>query len=116
MFTGFSGAILYVGDIQKSKDFYTNILGFKIVEDQGQFATFQIGDDQYAYLAINSEHRSFQMIGKQTISVKCKDIEKLYKRLKDAKIKIFDELSTQPWGKYFAIEDIDGNHIDVTES
>lgn len=115
MFIGIKSAVFYVSDINKAKDFYTNILNFKIVEDQGHYVTLQIGTDNNINLALNSQHRSFQIAGKQTISVTCTNIDNLYQVLTKKGVKIFDKLTTQPWGRYFAIEDIDGNHIDITE-
>ncbi|MFH0749504.1 MAG: VOC family protein [Candidatus Gottesmanbacteria bacterium] len=115
MFTRLKAATFYVSDIVKAKHFYTQVLDFKIVEDQGQYVTLQIGDGTKFLLALNSQHRSFQKVGCQTISVSSDDIKRDYQKLKESGITIFDELKTYPWGEYFAFEDPDGNHIDVTE-
>lgn len=101
--------------MDKSKQFYTETLGFKIVEDQGEYVKLQIGETGDVFLALNSQHRDFQVVGKQTILVHSDNIEEDYQKLTKAGVKVFDELSTQPWGKYFAFEDVDGNHIDVVQ-
>ncbi len=116
MISKLNSAIFYVDDISKSLDFYTNVLGFELIENQGKFVRLKIGNEGGSFLALNAEHREFQTVGKQTISVESIDIESDYQKLKSLGVKIFDELQHQSWGKYFAIEDLDGNHIDITEA
>lgn len=116
MISRLNSAIFYVNDISKSLDFYTNVLGFELIENQGKFVRLKIGSENGSFLALNVEHREFQIVGKQTISVESTDIESDYRKLQSLGVKIFDELQHHSWGKYFAIEDLDGNHIDITEA
>ena len=115
MLTTLTAAVFYIRDMAKAKNFYINVLGFEIVRDDGEYVTLKLGKNQGSLLALNSQHREFQVPGKQTISVSSDDVEKDYENLKKLGINIFDELTTYSWGKYFSFEDIDGNHIDVVQ-
>ena len=72
-------AVFYVRDMAKANNFYINVLGFEIVRDDGEYVTIKLGKNQDSLLALNSQHREFQVPGKQTISVSSDDIRRTMK-------------------------------------
>jgi predicted enzyme related to lactoylglutathione lyase len=115
MFNSIKAVIFYVEDIEKSKDFYANILGFSINQDQGDFVSFKVDKSDNVSLAINLASNEDKVPGRQTVLLGVDNIEKVYKFIQDKDIDIITELSQFEWGKTFAFVDIDGNKLEVVE-
>ena len=114
MFTGIHTVIFYVNDIEKSKDFYTKVLGLKVVDDQGLYVSFKCSGGSDSVLACNAYGKEGQFAGHQTVILRTKDIKNTYDRLRN-KVIVIEELNEKPWGWTFIFRDPDGNKIEVLE-
>ena len=110
---GFAHMLLQVADIEKSKRFYTELLGFterkaKPLADGRPFVPFMQG------LALTSggpgkpaqiDHMAFRVSG----------VGPLAKRLKEANVKFFEELHDGIYGRTIYVADPDGNKVELYE-
>ena len=98
----------FVSDLNRSKKFYGETLGWKLNTDLPQVAGFFFGT---GYLVIVSETRpaaSRQYAGGMHVEVKVDDIEAEHKRLRQLGVDV-GELSDKPWGeRKFSFTDPDG--------
>ena len=115
MFKNLDTAIVYVGDIKKSKQFYVEILKFNVVDDQGKFVSFKVSGDDKTRVALNGMNKKDHHPGFQTLILASDNIQKVYDYLKQKQVKFILELVHKHWGDTFIIEDPDGNKIEVVE-
>ena len=66
LFTTLDTIILYVTDIERAKDFYSNLLKLTIEFDDKIFVSFKINKDEKTKIALNAEHKGGQYPGHQT--------------------------------------------------
>ena len=105
---------LYPQDINRSRDFYENFLGLKVVrewdrgsDDQG--VMFLVGTTILELLSPESEYRKLQGFG---LSLEVQDAINLWGKMKDSSTVIF-ELRHNAWGDTsFCISDPEG--VDIT--
>lgn len=116
MFQSLDSVIIYVKDINKSKMFFQNQLGFTLVRDDGSYIVFKVNPKDKTHLAINLASASGGSPGKQTFVLNTKDIEKTYQKIQSQKANIIVELQNKSWGKTFTFTDLDGNKIEVIET
>ncbi|MDP3769968.1 MAG: VOC family protein [bacterium] len=112
MFTKLETPILYTGNIEKAKNFYVEILGFKIISDSGNFVSLGLGDTK---IALNFADKPNKFPGHQTIILKSDNIEQDHKILKDRGINIELVLTDLGYGRTFIFRDLDGNKVEVIE-
>jgi predicted enzyme related to lactoylglutathione lyase len=112
MFKKVKYSILYTKDIERAKNFYTNILNFSIIEDYGKFVELCLGDVK---IALNLADREEKKPGFQTIGIISSDIENDCEFLKSNKVKVTQEMTDKGFGKTFFFEDPDGNKILVLD-
>ncbi len=115
MFDKIEAVIFYVNNIEKSKEFYLEKLGFIIDDDQGNYVSFKVNKNDNACLAINLVTNPKKVPGKQTVLIKTDNIDKAYEKLQKKNVNITKKLQILDWGKTFAFTDIDGNKIEITE-
>lgn len=110
---GFAHMLLQVADLEASKRFYGTLLGFterkaKPLADGRPFVPFREG------LALTSggpgksvqiDHMAFRVSG----------VEALAKRLKEAKVRFFEDLHDGIYGRTIYVADPDGNKIELYE-
>ncbi len=118
----FRSCVLFVKNIENSKNFYTEILSQKIVEDSGKYVGFEGGlfiwERDYALNLIFNEKAQNIRIGTNSVEVyfECENLDDLFNRLK-GKIKIIHSMREQPWGQHvFRIYDPDNHIIEFAES
>jgi catechol 2,3-dioxygenase-like lactoylglutathione lyase family enzyme len=113
----YQASVFFVADIQKSKRFYSTVLGQKVVQDFGANVTFEGGlslwERDYALNVI------FEGKGKQIpvgannseIYFECNDIDAFYERLIGEQVRVIHPVMEHPWGQRgFRVYDPD-NHI-----
>jgi len=113
----YQASVFFVEDIQKSKHFYSEILGQKVVQDFGANVTFEGGlsiwEKAYALNVI------FEGKGKQIpvgannseIYFESSNIEALYDGLIKEQVRVIHPVMEHPWGQRgFRVYDPD-NHI-----
>ncbi len=103
---------LYVKKFDEEKKFYSELLNYKLIkswndpEDRG--AMFDTG---FGIIELLTPDEKYVKIQGCDVSLRVKDVWKLYNELKD-KIKIIKELTNREWGDTdFKIQDPEGFHI-----
>lgn len=106
--------IFYTRDIERTKDFYTQILGFSLEYEQpGKYLSFIFPSG--VRLGIKKTAETREIPGSQTIFISIKDIRKFYEGMKSRRITMYKELVDEAWGKNFSILDPDGNKVQFVE-
>ena len=101
------GLTLHVRDVERSREFYGRIPGFKeAVHRPGQFALFQVGDGLLSLLRLPKP--GFH------IEVGVSDLDLLHRRLLAAGLAPDGEPRERPWGeRTFNLVDPDGNVLEM---
>jgi len=118
----YNGTVFFVDNVEKSKKFYTDILGQKIEMDFGRcvgfIGGFTIWDSSYAYDMIGLEKSDERPLGKRNVEIyfEIKDINTLFDRIQKENIDFVHEIKEQPWGqRCFRIYDPDKHIIEFGE-
>jgi catechol 2,3-dioxygenase-like lactoylglutathione lyase family enzyme len=119
----FHSAIMLVEDVEKSKRFYSIVLGQKIAFDFERNVVFEGGlgiwDRDYALdLIFKEKQKAFQIgINSAEFYFETRDLEKLFKRLLKEEIEVIHSIREEPWGqRVFRVFDFDGNILEFAES
>ena len=119
----YHSVVLLVDNIEESKDFYSRVLGQKIVMDFGRNVGFKGGlaiwEKEYALNIIFKEKAQNIQVGKNNAELyfESPDLDDLYKRIKKEKIEIIHPILEHPWGqRAFRIYDPDNHIIEFAES
>ena len=118
MITKLSHTSFFVDDQDKAFDFYVNKLGFEKVDDQPMSETERWlevaipGTQTHIMLGLRGQSGS-DRTGMTGFVLHADDIEATCATLKDRGVTLTQELSTQPWGKWAQIIDLDGNEFGV---
>ena len=119
----FHSAVLLVEDVEKSKRFYSMVLGQRIVFDFGRNVVFEGGlaiwDRDYALDLIFREKREAFQVGTDSAEFyfETRDLEKLFERLSKEEVEFVHFIREEPWGqKVFRVFDFDGHILEFAES
>jgi 4-oxalocrotonate tautomerase family enzyme len=110
---GFAHMLLQVADIEVSKRFYADLLGFterkaKPLADGRPFVPFQQGialTTGGPGKAVQIDHMAFRVSGVETLAA----------RLKQGKVKFFQDLHDGIYGRTIYVGDPDGNKVELYE-
>lgn len=103
-------AVLYTNDIDKTTEFYRDLLGMKVdYLTPGKFV--QLAFENGVKLGIKKAREEREKPGAQTIFIKAEQIQELFKYFKGHGVEIYKELMEQEWGTEFSILDPDGNKV-----
>jgi catechol 2,3-dioxygenase-like lactoylglutathione lyase family enzyme len=98
----------YVSDLERSKRFYGETLGWKLGTDEGNVAGFAFGT---GYLVIHADDRKPELrryAGGGHVGVQVEGVDAEHARLKKLGVKV-GNLVDQPWGeRQFFFDDPDG--------
>jgi len=119
--SGISFVVLYVSDLDKSRDFYEKKLGFKVKESQEGYVEFATSG---VPLALMSMDAAKELTGQKpksggvprfSLSLgEVPNVDKTYGAMKAAGVKFLKAPVTQPWGQRTAhFTDPDGNLWEV---
>ena len=121
-FPKFESTVFFVQDVEKSKNFYANILGQKILMDFGLNVGFEGGfaiwDADYALKSIFQEKADKIKVGGNNTEIyfESSKLESLYQKLKNESVEFIHPIREAPWGqKAFRIRDPDKNIIEFGE-
>ena len=112
---------LAVGDIEKTKAFFVNILGFKTTKDSNDFLP---GTDRWvtmeapgggAAITLTTVHENMKP-GTMKLYISAPDIEKAFKELTDKGLKPRGGIRHEQWGTAFEFRDPEGNQWVVMQS
>ncbi len=113
----FKRAVLFVNNVKKSKDFYINILGQKILMDGERYVEFEgefcIWDKEYALNTIYSDKAKSASVGgnNSEIYFESSNLDDFYKNLNNIGVTFIHPIHEYPWGqRAFRVFDPD-NHI-----
>ena len=119
----YRSVVLLVNDIEKSKNFYNVILGQKIVMDFGRNVGFEGGlaiwEKDYALNLIFQEETKNIQVGANNAEIyfEFDDLDGLFARLIEEKIKVIHPIREHPWGqKAFRVYDPDNHIIEFAET
>ena len=105
--------------LQKSIDFYTNVLGMEKKQESEDWVEFL---KQGTVLAIKkrrkvntSENQSSARIPNALIGFNVSDLEAVCNELKAKNVKFYKNLKTESFGKHAIIQDPEGNLISLAE-
>lgn len=110
---------LLVRDMDKSKSFYTDKLGFKVVKevaygDNRWVTVAPFGGGTVIALGTAYEDLKPGFILKMHLSTA--DVEGAYENLKAKGVQPNNEIRTDSWGKWFSVYDPDGNYLYIVQS
>lgn len=117
---------VFVGDQDRAKEFYTEVLGLELRADAPLYpgastrwiAVAPKGAETEIILYLpdeNWEHYS-QVVGKsQALTFDVADMATVHQELKAKGVVFIQEPEEQPWGTFAIIEDSEGNHLIVVE-
>ncbi len=112
---------LLVRDMDKAKAFYTDVLGFEATQDtkwgKGNRGVFVVpsGGGTYIALEFMSEKKEFDT--GRTFNASTLDVEAAYKAIKAKGVKPnSDIMPYPPGGRFFSVNDPDGNIWNILQS
>ena len=119
----FHSVVLLVEDIERSKRFYSVVLGQKVVMDFGRNVGFEGGlgiwERDYALNLIFQGEAQGVKVGGNNIEVyfESGDLDALYERLKKEGVTVIHSIIEQPWGqRVFRVYDPDNHIVEFAES
>ncbi len=119
----YHSCVLLVEDIERSKHFYSIILGQEVINDFGRNVGFKGGfgiwDRHYALNLIFQEKAKDITVGANSFEVyfETENLFSLYERLLKEKVKIIHSIREHPWGqRAFRAYDPDSHIIEFGES
>jgi lactoylglutathione lyase len=123
MFRRISAIILLVKDLNKSIDFYSNVLGMEKKQESEDWVEFM---KQGTVLALHPIKKKPKTEVRQRISGSIKrgniligfnvsDLESVCNELRKKKVKFYKDLKNESFGKHAIIEDPEGNLISLAE-
>ena len=122
MFRRISAIILLVRDLNKSIDFYGNILGMEKKQESDDWVEFM---KQGTVLALHPIKKKPKAEVRQTagsikkgnilIGFNVSDLESVCNELSKKKVKFYKDLKNESFGKHAIIEDPEGNLISLAE-
>lgn len=117
----FRGPMLVVKDIEKSKAFYTQIIGVRVIADLGENVTLTGGmglQTESSWMAFtNCEQDFFSYRGNVTeMYFEEEDFDGFLERLKTKNVEMVGSELVMPWGqKVVRVYDPDGHIVEVGE-
>lgn len=118
----YRSCVLLVKDVEKSKQFYNNVLGQKIVMDFGRNVSFEGGlaiwEKDYALNLIFQEKKPEIKVGTNNVEIyfETENLDDLYKNL-TGKVRFIHSIMEHSWGqRAFRVYDPDDHIIEFAES
>ncbi len=115
----YRATLIVVENIEKSRDFYENVLGQTVKDDYGENVVF-VGD-----FAIHQKEHFQKLIGNKTILkgsnsselyFEHDDLKSVVQKIKDLKLEFVHEIIEQPWKqRVVRFYDFDKNLIEIGE-
>ena len=111
--------ILFVEDLEKSKDFYVNKLGLEIMADLSSygFVSFKLdGASSFALQDIKIHEGDYQgRPGSAEVGFEVDNVEEIWQELKNKDVKI-SEIEKKPFGRVFYLKDLEGHNISIYQT
>lgn len=112
--------IVLVEDIQRSKAFYTDIIGLEILHDWGNMVVFKERFALHQAMALLPEDQTKKFVssGKQgrdnlVIYFETENLEGEYQKMVEKGMEIVHGILDLPWQKIFRMKDPDGHILEI---
>ena len=123
MFRRISAIILLVKDLNKSIDFYNNVLGMEKKQESEDWVEFMKQGTVLALHPIGKNSKSDEQkkisrsakSGNILIGFNVSDLESVCNELNKKNVKFYKDLKNESFGKHAIIEDPEGNLISLAE-
>lgn len=112
MFRKVGAVILLVSDMDRSVDFYKNVLGLELKSKSNEWIEFVKSGTVIAL-----HPTKFKNLKKDGVMIgfKVSNLDDVYKKLKGKNVKFVKELKEEEFGKHTIIQDPDGYMISIVE-
>lgn len=114
MFKRLGAAILLVEDLEKSIDFYRDILELKIKNQSPDWVEFQ-NEAQGAVLALHPARIKQKGSSNMLVGFNVSNLESVCKKLEEKGVKFHKKITEESFGKHAIIEDPEGHLISIVE-
>ena len=118
----YMNSVIFVEDVDRSRQFYTNVLGQKVIQDYGRYVGFDGGfgiwDREYAMSIIfcGKSKKPSSNSGQMELYFETDDLDAMIQHLKSHNVILIHELYTHDWGQRgFRIQDPDGIIVEIGE-
>ena len=111
--------ILYVGNLDKAKAFYTEALGLSVVEASSGPTFVTLQPARGAMLGLQDKTASRLPPGRETqpgsveVSFEVDDVDGTWKRWKEKGVELMTDPMDLPFGRYFLAKDPEGHYLSV---
>jgi catechol 2,3-dioxygenase-like lactoylglutathione lyase family enzyme len=98
----FHSSVIFVSDIEKSKDFYTRLIGLKIEHDFGANIIFEDGLTIWQVLeqhVINKNLITKGDLNQFELYFETKNLDRIHAMLKEEGVTFLHEIHEEPWGQ-----------------
>jgi len=118
---------IFVGDQERAKKFYTQVLGFELRTDEPLYpgaanrwvavAPKGAATEVILYLPDENWQHYQQVVGQsQALTFEVRGMERLHSELKAKGVTFVQEPDRQPWGTSAIIQDSEGNRLILREA
>lgn len=114
MFKRLGAAILLVEDLEKSINFYRDILELKIKNQSSDWVEFQ-NEARGAVLALHPARIKQKGFSNMLVGFNVNNLESVCKKLEGKGVKFHKRITEESFGKHAIIEDPEGHLISVVE-
>jgi len=124
MKVNFINTIVFVKNIEKTKKFYSEVLGLKIINDYETIVFFEnhfvIHNSQSIINTVFKKEKSYSKSkqGKNNLLIyfECSELDKILKKVKDSGMKIIHNIEKQAWDQnVFRFYDYDNHIVEIGE-
>lgn len=111
--------ILYVRDMEKSKAFYTDLLGMTVVDEVSGPNFVALRPSGGSLLALQNKATAVfapkdeEQSGSVELSFEVDDVDGTWQRWKEHGVELLSEPTELPFGRYFIAKDPEGHYLSV---
>ncbi|HEY9081537.1 VOC family protein [Magnetovibrio sp.] len=116
---------ILVTDLAKAKDFFVNVFGFEVIQDEmvtseKRVIRVQPKNSNTPFHLVVPQNDEKHLIGQQggnraLVILETEDVTSLEEKFKSHAVKIIKPLKTAPFGKVILVEDLVGNKWEFVE-
>ncbi len=117
MFNKIGAIILLVADLNRSVEFYRDVLGMQLKQESEDWVEFSKGSSTVLALhpARKSIRKKTQKRADILVGFNVSDLDEVCRDLETKKVKFYKKETEEAFGKHAIIEDLDGHLISLVE-